>query len=135
VSDRALRNVCLGLAVAGAAVAGYLIQVYYSGEASLCVGGGASCERVQSSEYADLAGIPVALLGLIGYVAIVAALLAPGDRARLAAAFMALVGLGFSAYLTYVELFVIEAICQWCVASAVLISALAVLTSLRVARG
>ena len=135
MSDRALRNLCLGLSVAGAAVAGYLVQVYYSGEAGFCVGGGAACERVQSSEYAALAGIPVALLGLIGYLAIAASLLVPGDRARLAAAFMALVGLGFSAYLTYVELFVIDSICQWCVASAALMSALAVLTSLRVARG
>lgn len=134
MSDRALRNLCLGLVVAGAVVAGYLVQVYYSDEASLCVGGGGSCERVQNSDYADLAGVPVALLGLIGYVAIGAALLVPGDRARIAAAFMGITGFGFSAYLTYVELFVIDAICQWCVASAVLMTALAVTTSLRVVR-
>jgi uncharacterized membrane protein len=135
VSDRALRNLCLVLVVAGAIVAGYLVEVYYSGEASLCVGGGGSCERVQTSDYADLVGVPVALLGLIGYVGIGAALLVPGDRARVAAAFMAIAGFGFSAYLTYIELFVIDAICHWCVASAVLMTALAVAASLRFARG
>ena len=135
MSDRALRNLCLVLVVAGAIVAGYLVEVYYSGEASLCVGGGGSCERVQTSDYADLAGVPVALLGLIGYVGIGAALFVPGDRARVVAAFMAIAGFGFSAYLTYIELFVIDAICQWCVASAVLMTALAVAASLRFARG
>ena len=62
------------------------------------------------------------MLGLGGYVAIALALLAPGERARVAAAALTLTGFGFSAYLTYLELFVIDAICQWCVASAVLLT-------------
>jgi uncharacterized membrane protein len=88
---------------------------------------------VQSSEYAELAGIPVALLGLIGYAAILASLAIPGDAGRFAGALLALAGFGFSAWLTYVELFEIDAICQWCVASAVIMTALAVVTSLRFA--
>ena len=83
---------------------------------------------MQSSTYAKLGGIPVAVLGLGGYVAIALALLAPGERARVAAAALTLTGFGFSAYLTYLELFVIDAICQWCVASAVLLTGLAVLS-------
>lgn len=134
MSDRTLRALCLGLCAAGLVVAGYLTVVHYSDQATVCVGGGGSCERVQDSEYADLVGIPVALLGLVGYVAIGAAVLLPGERARLTAATLALAGFGFSAYLTYVEVFVIDAICQWCVASAVLMTALAGLTSLRAAR-
>ena len=82
---------------------------------------------MQSSSYASLAGIPVAVLGLAGYLAIGVALAVSGETARLAAAALALCGFGFSAYLTYLELFVIDAICQWCVISAVLMTALATL--------
>jgi uncharacterized membrane protein len=75
-----------------------------------------------------LDGIPVAVLGLAGYLVIGAVLLTPGQSARLAAAALAISGFGFSAYLTYLELAVIDAICQWCVASATLMTALAMLT-------
>jgi uncharacterized membrane protein len=61
-------------------------------------------------------------------VAIAAALVAPGERARVAATALAVTGFGFSAYLTYLELFVIDAICQWCVASAVILTLLTVVT-------
>jgi uncharacterized membrane protein len=133
VSDRALRRAGVVLAVLGIAIAGYLVYVHYAGIAPICnIAHG--CEKVQSSKYAELAGIPVALLGLIGYVGILAALLAPGETARLAAAAIALVGFGFSAWLTYLELARIDAICQWCVASAVLMTLLAGLTTARLVR-
>jgi uncharacterized membrane protein len=128
MSDRRLRVGALVIAGIGTCVAGYLTYVHYAGLRPFCAGGGHGCERVQSSSYAKLGGIPVAVLGLAGYVAIAAALLAAGERARLAAAALAVTGFGFSAYLTYLELFVIDAICQWCVASAVLLTALMVLT-------
>jgi len=127
MSDRRLRAGALAIAGIGICVAGYLTYVHYAGLQPFCAGGGHGCERVQSSSYAKLAGIPVAVLGLAGYVAIAAALLAPGERARLAAAALAVSGFGFSAYLTYLELVVIDAICQWCVTSAVLLTALMVL--------
>jgi uncharacterized membrane protein len=127
VIDRRLRVAALVIAGLGVAVSGYLTYVHYAGLQPFCAGGGHGCERVQSSSYADLAGIPVAVLGLAGYVAIAAALIAPGEGARLAVAALAVSGFGFSAYLTYLELFVIRAICQWCVASAALLTALAVL--------
>jgi uncharacterized membrane protein len=128
VSDRRLRVAGLAVVLAGVGVASYLTYVHYAGLQPFCAGGGHGCERVQSSSYARLGGIPVALLGLGGYLAIAAALLAPGERARLAAAALAISGFGFSAYLTYLELFVIDAICQWCVASAVLLTLLSVIT-------
>jgi len=105
-----------------------MIYAHYAGLEPICAGGGGGCEQVQSSSYASLAGIPVAVLGLAGYVAILAALLAPGEQAQPAAAALAVIGFGFSAYLTYLELGVIDAICQWCVASALLLTMLAVLT-------
>jgi uncharacterized membrane protein len=133
VSDRALRTAGLVLAVLGIAVAGYLVYVHYADVDPVCnIAHG--CHKVQTSDYAKLAGVPVALLGLIGYVGILAALLAPGETARMAAALLSLVGFGFSMYLTYRELFTIDAICQWCVASAILMTGLAILTTWRLLR-
>src|SRR5256885_5347882 len=119
------------LALIGAGVAGYLTYVHCAHTSVLCVSGGASCEKVQSSSYAKLAGVPVALLGLIGYIALLASLAVRGEAGRFAGAFIALAGFGFSLYLTYRELFTIKAICQWCVASAVVMTALAALTTAR----
>ena len=131
MSERRLQLAALAVAGLGVCVAGYLTYVHYAGLEPFCAGGGHGCERVQSSSYAKLGRIPVAVLGLAGYLTIAAALLAPGERARLAAAALAVTGAGFSAYLTYLELFVIDAICQWCVASAVLLTLLAALTAWR----
>jgi uncharacterized membrane protein len=128
MTERRLRVAALVVAALGVAIAGYLTYIHYAGLQPFCAGGGHGCERVQSSTYAKVGGIPVAVLGLGGYVSIAIALLAPGERARLAAAGLAVIGFGFSAYLTYLELFVIDAICQWCVASAVLLTGLAVLS-------
>jgi uncharacterized membrane protein len=128
MNERMLRVAALVVAALGIAVAGYLTYVHYAGLQPFCAGGSHGCERVQSSSYAKLGGVPVAVLGLAGYAMIAAALVAPGERARLAAGALAVIGFGFSAYLTYLELSVIHAICQWCVTSAVLLTALAVLT-------
>jgi uncharacterized membrane protein len=75
--------------------------------------------------------VPVAVLGLGGYLAILGSLLVRGEAGRAAGACLALAGFGFSAYLTYRELFTIKAVCQWCVASAILMTLLAVLTTIR----
>ena len=133
MSERRLRLAVAALTLAGLAVAGYLTWVHYADLEPICAGGSGGCERVQSSDYAELAGVPVALLGVIGYAAILASLAVPGDAGRFAGALLALAGFGFSAWLTYVELFEIDAICQWCVAKAVIMTALAVITSLRFA--
>jgi uncharacterized membrane protein len=129
-----LRRVTAVLALVGIAIAGYLTWVHYNGLEPVCVGGTGGCEKVQSSEWAELAGIPVAVLGLVGYVGILATLALPEDLGAPAAAFLALVGFGFSMWLTYVEIVKIEAICQWCVASAVVMTALALVSVARVLR-
>ena len=74
------------------------------------------------------------MIGIAGYVGLLVAALARGDAARFGGLMLALVGFGFSAYLTYLELFVIDAICQWCVASAVLMTALLALAAFRAFR-
>jgi uncharacterized membrane protein len=133
VSERRLTVAIAALGLLGLAIAGYLTYVHYADVEPLC-GGGGGCEKVQSSEHAELGGVPVAVVGLAGYLAIVGSLALRGDAGRLATAFLALVGFGFSAYLTYLELFDIDAICQWCVASALVMSGIAVLAALRVLR-
>jgi uncharacterized membrane protein len=131
MSERRLRAAVAVLALLGVAVAGYLTYVHYAELEPICAGGGGGCERVQNSSYAELAGIPVALLGLIGYALILASLWVPDDLGRAAGVLLALVGFGFSVYLTWVELFEIDAICQWCVVSAVLMTGLALSTCWR----
>jgi uncharacterized membrane protein len=132
VSDRSLRLAASLVAIAGLVVAGYLTWVHFEDAALVCVAGG-GCETVQESEYAEVAGVPVALLGLGAYAAILVLLAWDAPAARLGAAMLALVGLVFSMYLLALQLFVIDAICIWCLANDVLIAPLlAVLTTLRV---
>ena len=133
MTDRRLRQVAIVLTLIGLAVAAYLTYVHYDGIQPVC-GLGGDCEKVQTSEWADLAGVPVALLGLIGYAAILATLFVDREEALVAGALIALVGFGFSAYLTYRELFSIDAICPWCVASAVIMTLLAIIMTARLLR-
>ena len=133
MSDRALHRILLVLALVGIGIAGYLTYIHYQGLDPVCAVG-QGCEKVQNSKYAKVSGVPVPLIGLIGYVAIFASLLLRGELARLATAGMAYIGLVFSAYLTYLELFEIDAICQWCVGSAVVMTLIAIFATLRVLR-
>jgi uncharacterized membrane protein len=119
------------IALIGVGIATYLVYIHYAGIKPICAAGNGGCEKVQTSDYAKLAGIPVAVLGLAGYLAILASLFVRGDLGRLAGAAIALSGFGFSMYLTYREIFTIKAICQWCVGSAVLMTLLAGLTIVR----
>jgi uncharacterized membrane protein len=67
--------------------------------------------------------VPVALIGLVGYLAILAFLVGPDrEESRLVILGLTMIGSGFSAYLTYRELFSIHAICEWCVSSAVIMT-------------
>src|SRR5438445_3065847 len=96
---RSLRLAMIVLTVIGVGVAAYLTYIHYAGIKPLCGRNGGGCEIVQTSQYSKLAGVPVALIGLIGYVAILASLLAPeGENSRLATVALTVVGFGFSAY-------------------------------------
>lgn len=131
MSERGLRIAAGLVALAGVAVAGYLTWAHFADSSVLCVAGG-GCEKVQESEYAEIAGIPVAVLGLGAYATVLGLVVWDSVGARLAAASLAFVGLLFSLYLLALQLFVIEAVCIWCLANDVVIApALAVLTGLR----
>jgi uncharacterized membrane protein len=130
VSPRLLRPASAVVAAIGLGIAGYLTAVHYDGGAPVCaISHG--CATVQQSEYAELAGVPVALLGVLGYAVILVTLLSDGEAARTATAFLALAGVGFSGWLTYVEVVKLDAICIWCVGSAVCMVLLAVLSAAR----
>ena len=131
MTDRALRIAVALVALAGVAVAGYLTWAHFADSQVVCVAGG-GCEIVQKSEYAEIAGVPVAVLGLAAYTVILALIVWDAPVARLAAATIALIGALFGMYLLALQLFVIDAICVWCLANDVLIApTLAVLTALR----
>lgn len=122
------------VAAAGLAIAGYLTVIHYTGAEPACfIAHG--CSIVQSSRYAELAGVPVAVLGLAGYAVVLGAQARDGEAARTLAAGVAIAGAGFSGWLTYVEVARLDAICAWCVASAVCMVTLAVLCAARLLRG
>jgi uncharacterized membrane protein len=124
------------LTAIGLGVAGYLTYVHYSGVTPPCSIKGNPCSQVQKSRYSELAGVPVALIGLIGYVLILGSLLAPeSERARFATTALTVGGCGFSLYLTYRELFTLHKICEWCVSSAVIVTVLTCLSIWRFLRG
>jgi uncharacterized membrane protein len=131
VTDRSLRTAASIVAIAGLVVAGYLTWAHFDDAALVCVAGG-GCETVQESEYAEIAGIPVAALGLMAYAIVLGLVAWDTPGARLGAAMLALVGLLFSMYLLVLQMFVIDALCIWCLANDVVIAPLlAVLTALR----
>ncbi|HWG09383.1 MAG TPA: vitamin K epoxide reductase family protein [Solirubrobacteraceae bacterium] len=123
MSPRTLRITLIVLSVIGIALAGYLTYVHYSGATPICSSSGNPCSQVQKSAYSKLAGVPVALIGLIGYVVILGSLLVREDeRTRFATAALTLGGFGFSAYLTSREAFTLHKYCEWCLGSAGLIT-------------
>ncbi len=136
MSPRALRTTMIVLATIGLGVASYLTYIHYAGIKPLCGRNGGGCEIVQTSEYSKLAGVPVALIGLIGYISILGSLLVPeSESSRFATVAFTLIGFGFSLYLTYRELFSIHHICEWCVSSAVIVTLLMCLSVWRFLRG
>ena len=115
------------LSLAGIGVSGYLAYKRVAGGSLVCTRW-ADCDVVNNSVYSLLFGIPVSFIGLAGYLALlalaVAAFVTAGKTQRailLLSLLMALGGFGFSLWLTYVEIYIIEALCAWCLASALII--------------
>jgi uncharacterized membrane protein len=130
-----LRRVMIVVAVLAIGLTAYLTYVHYSGTRPVCTAS-QSCTKVQTSTWSKLDGVPVALIGLLGYIGILLSLFAPDrDETRLATLGMTMAGFGFSAYLTYREIFSIKAICEECVSSFVLIAILLACGVVRYVRG
>ena len=130
--ERILRLTAGILSLVGVAIAGYVVvTVEIMDQIPQCVGGGGGCAAVEHSSYSRIAGVHVATLGLTGYLLLLGASIWRGDNARIAAFTLSLFGFGFSLYLTYLELWEILAICQWCAMSAIAMTMIFMVNSCR----
>lgn len=118
----------------------YLTWYKIGGTAALCEGLG-DCSTVNNSRFAEIGGVPIALLGAGAYLLLLAVHAAEwrgdlaSENAVLIAFGLGLVGTLYSAYLTYIEIFVLKAICPFCVVSALLITVIFVASVLRLVDG
>jgi uncharacterized membrane protein len=124
------------LSLAGALDSVYLAWLKFTGSVAACSNIG-DCEAVNNSRYAEFAGVPIALLGVIGYLAILGIALMemrnPDWKFSLRLAFFGftLTGTLYSIYLTYIEVAILKAICPFCVLSAVIMVALFIIALYR----
>jgi uncharacterized membrane protein len=121
-SERILRLAIAFIGVIGVGVATYILISDSTSGAPACLAGGTGCETVAKSSYSHILGINVAVFGIIGWFLVLGTVFFGNDPARLGGFLFTLGGFGFSIYLTYLEIWNIEAICQWCVTNAVLMT-------------
>lgn len=134
MNDRVLRLGLFFVCAAGIGVAAYLTYVHYQPDALICTTSG-GCETVQDSKYAVLGGIPIAALGLAAWVAALGLTIWDSELARTLTVAVALVAVAFVAYLVILQLFVLDAVCVWCMVNdVVLVPLLAVLSIVRLRR-
>jgi uncharacterized membrane protein len=131
-----LYRILIGCVTLGTAVAAYLTWVHYFHDNRPGCFITSGCQHVQTSQYSHIFGVPVALIGLIGYLAIALSLLVYRGRYQLATVFMTLVGWVFVLWLTYAEVFLLHGrlsthICMWCVGNAVIMTMVLILTLIR----
>lgn len=133
--SRRLRMALVVLNLVGVGIAGYLSWVKLTDTEAFCAGVG-DCTSVQNSIYAYFLGIPVAYLGLLAYLVLLALAFynlradpEHGSLSYLALFAVAFGGFAFSTYLTYTELFLLRAICPWCVASFINLGVITVLAA------
>jgi len=130
-SEGNLRRAIAFVATLGIGVATYIAIEAAGGDAPRCLAGSTGCATVAKSSYSHVAGVNIAVFGILGYVLLLASAFFANDVVRFGGFLVALGGFGYSVFLTYVEIFKIEAICQWCVGSAVLMTILFLLNATR----
>lgn len=133
-----LRIISVVLCVFGLLVAGYMTWAEMTGNETVCANTGSiDCAAVQTSAYAETFGIPVALMGTLGYLVILGVLVLEdqvqllADYGRTLVVGMALFGVIFQVYLSVIEATVLEAWCQWCIASFVIVTLLLIIGAYR----
>ncbi len=136
IGERKLKRILIALSIVGLLDSLYLTWIKFSDQEAICTGVGA-CDVVNTSEYSLLLGIPIALFGALAYLAIFVLLMLEKryewveENASLAIFGISLFGFLYSLYLTYIELFVIFAICPYCVISAIVITLILIISWLR----
>jgi uncharacterized membrane protein len=138
-TDRTLRVASLALACLGLIDSAYLWFYKITSNDRMCLGSG-DCALVNYSEFSEIYGIPVALLGVLAYLLLAGILLVEPrwkpatDHAPLVVFGLSLIGILFSAYLTYIEFMVIEAVCPFCLVSAAAITLIFILAIIRLVK-
>jgi uncharacterized membrane protein len=138
--NQRLRIASLILAIAGFVDACYLIWIKISQNRALCFINSGDCFSVNNSKYSEIFGIPVSLFGALAYLTIMLILLVESrngfftDNGSLLIFGLSLVGVLYSAYLTYIELAVLRTICPFCVLSAIIMLLIFLLSIVRLAR-
>ena len=137
--DKWLYRICIALAVLGLLVSIYMTIFKLTENQKMCLGNG-GCSVVNSSKYAEVYGIPVAIVGIGGYLAILGILLSERrnsflhQNGTMLLFGLALIGFLFTVYLIYVELALIHALCPFCVTSQITMTLLFILTVTRLVR-
>jgi uncharacterized membrane protein len=137
--SKRLQQVTIALAVIGLLVSIYMTIYKYTNNESMCIGS-AGCSEVNASRYSEINGIPVALLGVIGYSAILALLFLeqrPGflkDNGSLIFFGISLMGFLFTLYLVYLEIALIKAYCPFCLTSQAVMTVIFIISVIRLAR-
>jgi len=137
--EKALYRISIALAILGVLVSIYMTIFKLTENAKMCLGNG-GCSIVNSSSYSEVSGIPVALIGVGGYLVILALLFLENrtnflkQNGTLIVFGFALIGFLFTLYLIYVELALIHALCPFCLTSQVTMTILFILSVIRLVR-
>ena len=137
--DKTFSRISIVLAILGTLVSIYMTIFKLTENQKMCLGNG-GCSIVNSSSYSEVSGIPVALIGVGGYLVILALLLIENSikyfkqNGTLIVFGLALVGFLFTLYLVYVELALIHALCPFCVTSQITMTILFIFSVLRLVR-
>jgi uncharacterized membrane protein len=141
--DKWLYRTMIGLALIGLLVASYMTIYKWTNNNAMCLGSG-DCGTVNASKYADVRGIPVALIGVLGYAAILGTLIFEkrafiladffSENATLVIFGFSLTGFLFTLWLIYAEIFLIKALCPFCLASQTVMTIIFILSIIRLVR-
>ncbi len=141
--DKWLYRTMVALAVIGLLVATYMTVYKWTNNNAMCLGSG-DCGAVNASKYSEVNGVPVALIGVLGYAAILGVLTLEGrkwplanfldENATLLVFGLALTGFLFTLWLIYAEIFLIKALCPFCLASQTVMTILFILSIIRLVR-
>jgi uncharacterized membrane protein len=135
-----LTSITLFTALIGALDSTYLTWIKLTHNEAQCVGGLGDCFTVNTSKYSEIYGIPIAVIGLLAYLAIIAILILEPrieffkDNGPLMVFGLSLIGVIYSAFLTYLEAAVIHAWCPYCVLSAIAITVIFIVSLIRLNR-
>jgi len=137
--DRWFYRSSIGLVALGLLVSIYMTVYKLTDNSSMCVGNH-GCDIVNHSRYADVNGVPVAAIGIVGYTAILTALLLEprtrffGRNGTMLVFGMALTGFLFTVWLIYVEISLIKALCPFCITSQISMTIIFILAIIRLLR-